>query len=102
MTPPLSMTVKRMPGRRRSRSRAPRGITSWYLVERVAVSIVLPDSYRTWIGRSIRCHTTSQQRAAQHEQRDAEVDHQARHVDQRRDEGRRGAGRIEAEPAQQE
>src|SRR5262245_54268827 len=52
MTPPLSRTVNRMPGRRRSRSRGPRGITSWYFVESVVTSIVLLELYRSRIGRS--------------------------------------------------
>ena len=42
-----------------------------------------------------------QQRAAQHDQRHGEVDHQPGHVDQRGHERRRGGRRVEAEPAQQ-
>ena len=34
ITPPFSKTVIRIPGRSRSRSRAPRGRTSWYLLGR--------------------------------------------------------------------
>src|SRR5215813_12514132 len=52
MTPPLSRTVNRMPGRRRSRSRGPRGITSWYFVDSVVISIVLQNLYRSRVGRS--------------------------------------------------
>src|SRR5213076_1767527 len=51
ITPPLSRTVIRIPGRSRRRSRAPRGRTSWYLLERVTVSIVLLRSYRWSISK---------------------------------------------------
>ena len=44
----------------------------------------------------------SQQRPTKDDERDAEVDHQSRHVDQRRDKRRGGAGGIEAEPPEQE
>src|SRR3989338_2569340 len=52
ITPPLSRTVIRIPGRRRRRSRAPRGRTSWYLLDSVTVSIVLRRGYRWPISKS--------------------------------------------------
>src|SRR2546427_823099 len=54
MTPSLSRTVNFMPGRRRSRSRGPRGRTSWNLLDSVTVSIDLQKLYR-----SMDCKSTS-------------------------------------------
>src|SRR5438034_1255620 len=52
MTPPFSRTVSFIPGRRPRRSRERRGMTSWYLVESVALSIVLPEYYRSYFRKS--------------------------------------------------
>src|SRR5205823_2314508 len=49
-----------------------------------------------------RAAFASEQRPAQNEKRHAEIDHEARHVDERRDERSGRAGRVEAYALEQE
>src|ERR1700693_5374980 len=58
MTPPFWRTVIRIPGWSWRCSRAPRGRTSWYLLDRITVSIVLQKSYRSQISKSTADYTS--------------------------------------------